>query len=374
MGGEGCLAVVDEILGGAVVDEDAEALKGILKGHIKDFADGHVKAFVEAGAVDRAGPGGCVVVEAQTAGTVRFGVEVEVEISVSRGLDDHLAGCGQGAVGRCFACAEGFDAADGSLKELAVFDTEFTGQAHAAFPVFFLSRIVIVGQTHPADQDGLVGIAYVGCALGCVEVEAVVEVTVAGFGCKGQGVVIHLADEVDVVVCALGAAGEFGVLGREDQNVTAADIDDVGAFPHAAEILETDNMELSCEGPAGEEVLGLVDLDGALLVQGLGSDEDIIFVIFFVVDDLGIALVFAVVVAGAEEGLRELLGAAVFAQLGGTGVGCADPVLVAVVACVEEIEVIAGADGAAGVAALVVIESIGSQSDSLILPCDEIRT
>ena len=254
MAGEGRLAVVDKVLGGAAVDENAEVPERIFKRHVEDFADCHVEALVEAGLVHGAGLRCSVVVEAQAAGTVSLGVEVEVEIGVRCGLNDHLTGCGQGAVCRCFAGAEGFDAADRSLEKLSVLDAEFAGQAHAAFPVLFLGGIVVVGQAYPADEDGLIGVADVGGSLGCVEVEAVVEVAVAGLGCEGQGVIVHLADEVDVMVSALGAAGELGVLGGEDQDIAAADVDDVGAFPHAAEVLEADDVELAGEGPSGEEV------------------------------------------------------------------------------------------------------------------------
>ena len=175
------------------------------------------------------------------------------------------------------------------------------------------------------------------------------------------------------MVGALGASGKFCILRRENQDVRAADVDDVGALPHASEVLEADDVELAGEGPSGEEFLGLIDQDGALLVQGLGADEDVIFVLFFVVDDLGIALMLAVVVAGSEKRLGELLGIAVLAQLGGAGIGRADPVLIAVIACVEEVEIVARADGASRVGSLVVIESVGAKADAGILPAHQIR-
>ena len=120
--------------------------------------------------------------------------------------------------------------------------------------------------------------------------------------------------------------------------------------------------------------MGLIDQDGAFFIKCLRTYENIVFVFLLIVDDLGIALVLAVVVAGAEQRLREFLGAAVFAELCRTGVGCTDPVLVAVVAGVEEIKVVAGADGAAGMASLIVIKGIGSEADALVLPADQVGT
>ena len=245
VGGKNSFAVVDKVLCGAVVDKDPQARQRILEGHVKYFADSHVEALVESCAVDGTGPGSRVIVEAQAAGSVRSGVEVEIEIPVSRGLDEYLAGRGNGAVCRCFAGAEGFDAADRRLEKFPVFDAELTGQAHASFPVLFFGGIVIVGESDPADENGLVGVSHIGSALCRIEVKAVIQVAVAGLRCERQGVIVHFADQIDVVVCALGTAGKLRILRRENKDVTAADIDDIGAFPHASKVLETDDMKLA---------------------------------------------------------------------------------------------------------------------------------
>ena len=175
------------------------------------------------------------------------------------------------------------------------------------------------------------------------------------------------------MVGALGASGKFCILRREDQDVRAADVDDVGALPHASEVLEADDVELAGEGPSGEKFFRLIDQDGALLVQGLGADENVIFVLFFVIDDLGIALMLAVVIAGSEKGLGQLFGISVLSQLGGAGVRCADPVLIAVISGVEEVEIVSRADRAAGMRSLVVIDGVGAKADACVLPGHQIR-
>ena len=71
--------------------------------------------------------------------------------------------------------------------------------------------------------------------------------------------------------------------------------------------------------------------------------------------------------------LLKLFQLAVLGHFRGAGEGRADPVLVAMVACIEEVEVIALGKGRAGVAALVVVERVRAKADSLVLPGDEVR-
>ena len=146
--------------------------------------------------------------EAETACTVGFGVEVKIKVlslSVRAGatIYENLAGRGQGAVGGSFAVAELFNAGNGGLEQLSVLNAELAGQTHAALPVLFLRRVVVVRQTDPADEDGLVGISDIGGALGGIKVKAVVEMPVAGGRGEGQGVIIHLPDQIDIVIGAL---------------------------------------------------------------------------------------------------------------------------------------------------------------------------
>ena len=51
VGREGGLAIVDEDLGGAAVDEDAELPQVLLQGHVQDLEDVLVEALVQAPAV-----------------------------------------------------------------------------------------------------------------------------------------------------------------------------------------------------------------------------------------------------------------------------------------------------------------------------------
>ena len=165
-----------------MVYENAKVPERVFERHVQNLADRHVEALVEAGLVNGAGFGGCVVVEAESAAAVGFGIEVEVKVLRLFGgiqVHDDLAGCRKGSVRGSLAVAQLLNACDRGLEELAVFHTQLAGKAHAALPVLFLCGIVVVGQADPADQDTLVGVADVGSALGGVEVEAVVQVFIA---------------------------------------------------------------------------------------------------------------------------------------------------------------------------------------------------
>ena len=231
---------------------------------------------------------------------------------------------------------------------------------------------MVVGQAHPADDDGLVGVADIGRELGGIKVEPVVEVVVVALRREGQGVIVHGPDEVDVVVRAVPAARQRRVLRGEQKDVFSGDLLDAGAFPHAAEVLISGDVQLAGELPALEEFRGLVDEDRALLVKGLGADEDVVGLLLLDPEDLRVSLVLAVVVPGPEEGLVQFDRRAVLVESGGAGVGRADPVLVPVVAGVEEVQGVALGDGGAGVASLVVEVAVGAHADTGILPVDEV--
>ena len=259
-----------------------------------------------------------------------------------------------------------------SLEEFAVLHPQFADESHAAFPVLFLGRVVVVGQAHPADDDGLVGVADIGRELGGIEVEPVVEVVVVALRREGQGVIVHGPDEVDVVVRAVPAARQRRVLRGEQKDVFSGDLLDAGAFPHAAEVLISGKVQLAGELPALEEFRGLVDEDRALLVKGLGADEDVVGLLLLDPEDLRVSLVLAVVVPGPEEGLVQFDRRTALIEFRGAGVGRADPVLVPVVAGVEEVQGVALGDGGAGVASLVVEVAVGAHADTGILPVDEV--
>ena len=115
VGGEGGLAVVDEDLRGAAVDEDAELLQLVLQGHVQDLEDVLVEALVQAPAVQGADLRGGVIVQGQAAGAVGLGEEGQVEVAL-RDLDLQLAGVGQDPVVGLLRPAEGLDAGDGGSR------------------------------------------------------------------------------------------------------------------------------------------------------------------------------------------------------------------------------------------------------------------
>lgn len=74
------------------------------------------------------------------------------------------------------------------------------------------------------------------------KIKAVVQMTIAGFRCKGKGIVVHLSDQVNIVIGALSASGKLCVLRRKNQYILAADPLDARAFPHPAESFITGNL------------------------------------------------------------------------------------------------------------------------------------
>ena len=146
-----------------------------------------------------------------------------------------------------------------------------------------------------------------------------------------------MSDDIYVVVRALGTARKFCILRRDDQNVFSADSDDARALPHSAEVLESRYIQLAGKFPSGEQLFRLIDQSCALLVQCLGSDKDIVFILIRYIDDLRVSLMFAVVIARSEQRLRQLDRLSVFAELSSACVRRSDPIFVSVVASIEDI-------------------------------------
>ena len=232
---------------------------------------------------------------------------------------------------------------------------------------------MVIRKADPGNQNRLVRVPDVGRALGGVEVKAVVQIVIAAVGGKGQRVIVHFSQEIDIVIRAFGASRKFRVLRGEDQHVRPADVHNIGALPHAAEFLIAGDFQLSRERPAFQQLFGLVDQHRPALIHRLRADKDIILFLVRVPDNFRVPLMFLVVVAGAKEGPGKFLEFPVFIQHGGAGVGNAGPVLVAVVAGVVEIELPVYGDRGTGVRPPVVILAVGFQADALIAPVHEVR-
>ena len=142
------------------------------------------------------------------------------------------------------------------------------------------------------------------------------------------------------------------------------------ALPHVAEILKSGNLELALEQPSVLQFFGRINQDTAALIQGLGTDDHVIFVFSRHPDDLGIALVLRVGRIGAEQGKGIFFRPSVVAQAGQTGVGVAGPVGIPVVAGVVEIDLVPDGHGGTGVDSLVVVTVllVGQKADAQILP------
>ena len=80
----------------------------------------------------------------------------------------------------------------------------------------------------------------------------------------------------------------------------------------------------------------------------------------------------AVVVSRSEKRSVQFDRTAVFPEISRTCIRCADPVLVAVIACVEEIQFIGDRYRRSGVCSLVVKITVRLQSDACILPDDQV--
>ena len=231
---------------------------------------------------------------------------------------------------------------------------------------------MVVRQADPADQHSLVRIAHIGRALGCIEIEAEIQILVVRLRRKGQGVVIHMAQKVHVVVRALRSAGKLRVLRREDQEICPAQVHDIGALPHAAELFVARHLQFPCELPSLQKFSGFIDQHRAAEILGLGADKNEILLFLFIPDHLGIALVLGVIRPRAEQRLRKLLRHSVLPQHSSAGVGRPHPVLVPVIPRVEDIKVFSVGNGGAGVIAFVVIVPVRLQSDTGVCPVDQV--
>jgi hypothetical protein len=79
-----------------------------------------------------------------------------------------------------------------------------------------------------------------------------------------------------------------------------------------------------------------------------------------------------VIGTGAEQGLVQLDRFSVFADFGRAGIRRPGPVLISVVACVEQVKVIPLRESGTGMGALIVIIGIRRKSYALILPVNQI--
>ena len=91
--------------------------------------------------------------------------------------------------------------------------------------------------------------------LRCVKVEAVVQIAVRTVRSECQCLVIHLSDEVYVMIGALAAARKLGILRGENEYVFSVDVFYRRALPHTAEALIARDIEFARELPAGEQFL-----------------------------------------------------------------------------------------------------------------------
>ena len=77
---------------------------------------------------------------------------------------------------------------------------------------------------------------------------------------------------------------------------------------------------------------------------------------------------FAVIIARSEQRFRQLDRSSVLAEFSSTCIGGSDPVLISVIAGVENIKVIIFRNCGTGMASLIVIECIRMHADTFILP------
>ena len=82
VGGEGGLAVVQEQLGGAAVDEGAQRAKGRVQRDLQHLAHLLVEAVGHAPAVHGADPAGRVIAQLHAAGAVLTGEQGDFKIAV----------------------------------------------------------------------------------------------------------------------------------------------------------------------------------------------------------------------------------------------------------------------------------------------------
>ena len=131
-------------------------------------------------------------------------------------------------------------------------------------------------------------------------------------------------------------------------------------------------MKLSRQLPALQQLIGFIDQRRPALIKRLRADQNVIFILFGIVDHLRIPLMFAVIIPRSEQRLRQFLHLAVCSELCRAGVGRPHPVLITVVARIKEIQLSVRRDRRSRMRALIVIEGIRLQSDACIRPMHQI--
>ena len=225
--------------------------------------------------------------------------------------------------------------------------SQLSGQCQAPRPVLFICRVGDVGHAHPGDQDGFVRILQVVGAGRRVGIKSEVQDVELAVRREGQGLPVHLSDDVAVVIPALPSSGDRQVLGAQKQYVPASDVLHRRALPHIAKRFKSRHFHLSQEGPPVLQVLRRIDECTAPLILGLRADYHIVELTPRNADDLGIPLVLRVVGIGAEQRQRIFLRPAVVSEPGEAGVGVPGPVRVAVVSRVIKVYFVINRHGGA---------------------------
>ena len=104
-------------------------------------------------------------------------------------------------------------------------------------------------------------------------------------------------------------------------------------------------MELAFKLPSLKKVLRGVRLGCSFSIQRLSTDENVVSLLLLIPDDLRVALVLREIVSRSEQRFLALDGLSVIPQPGCAGIGRARPVLIPVIARIEEIKVLAVGNG-----------------------------
>ena len=98
-----------------------------------------------------------------------------------------------------------------------------------------------------------------------------------------QCIPIHHAEQITAVVDSASSSRKQQVLRAQQKYILIAYVLDRRALPHISEVLIAWHLEFAYEIPVFGQSIRLVDDNAAMLILGLGAEQDIVFISLFVV-------------------------------------------------------------------------------------------
>ena len=158
----------------------------------------------------------------------------------------------------------------------------------------------------------------------------------------------------------------------ENENILVPDPLNCRAFPHAAEVLEAGDIQLSGKFPSLRKRFGPVDQHAAFFILRLSAVADIIISGLLIKKDLRISLMLRVIRMRSEERLGLLLARIIIEKRIHAGVWYPRPVRISVITGIEKLQLISFRPGRSGICTLIVEIAVRFDRHADIFPCNEI--